>query len=249
MFARFLIPVTPICFFLLETELRTLVQKQSLRLSVAALLVVCAAFRWNPFPPGSESVSGIVDERLEYPPRLVDEAKVEGAKLKNYLGELDVSVAYYGTKAMLVYYGELPYAHEAATGLTDVFTAHKPLAKRGRPGHEKRMPYNYLIERQINFVVGGTFRPTPDPNQPEVISFGGAISHIVIYENEVMEALRKYPEVEFLHFPTFLDNYIAQAGQLEREILERDVAFFRRYYFDHNDDRNRREAIGRLLRM
>jgi len=247
MFARFLIPVTPICLIFLESVLNKIRIGNRLRFAIAILLIVTILVRWPQFDPPTAELSGIVDEHAAYPTELIDDAKTEGAKLKKYLGGLDVSSAFYGKKAMLVFYSEIYNSQEAAASLTDEFIAHRPIQKRGRPGHEKRMPYNYLIEKKINFVLGGTFRSSEDTNQPEVISFDGVIAHIVIYENQIMEYLKSYPEVKFLHFPEFLDRYIMTADSIPRRDLAGDIQFFRSYYFDHNNDPERLRVLMNRL--
>lgn len=244
MFARFLIPITPIYFFLLESILNRIPIRPAIRVLVSFILIVLVFLRWHQFDPPTTAISGIVDEHAAYPNELIEEARAEGALLKKYLDGLDVSAAFYGKKAMLVFYSDIRYAQEAAAGLTDEYIAHRPIKERGRPGHEKRMPFDYLIEKKINFILGGTRRPTDDPGQPEVISFDGVIAHIVIYENKIMNKLKKYDEVKFLDFPEFLDQYIEIMDSRSKAAIAGDLQFFRSYYFDHNDDPERLVKIS-----
>ena len=144
---------------------------------------------------------------------------------------------------MLAYYAELPWALECNTGLTDTVIAHRPIAKRGRPGHEKRVQYEYMIEQKVNFIIGGTIARNPSPDELEVISFDGATAHIVTYQNRVMDPLRQYPEVRFVVMPDFLDWYIPQINRIPVGRLREDYDFLKRYYFDHNDDSVRQAAF------
>jgi hypothetical protein len=247
MFARFLIPITPILFFLIEHMIARLHARDLIRLGAAALVVLATLFRWNQFDPPQLRIDGITDERINYPLEKVVEAQKQGAILKRYISDRDVSVAFYGMKAMLVYYSEVPYALEAAASLNDTLIAHLPIDQRGRPGHEKRMPYSYLVERGINFVLGGTLDRAPDPTIPGVISFDSVISQIVVYKNSLMDELKQYPEVRFVDFPTFLDSYIARARGINPDAIRADLTWFKSYYFDHNHDPNRSKALLQLL--
>lgn len=247
MFARFLIPITPILFFLIERTIAKLRTRDLIKVGIAVLVIAATLFRWNQFDPPELRIDGITDERINYPFEKVVEAEKEGAILKRYISDRNVSVAFYGMKAMLVYYSEVPYALEAAASLNDTLIAHLPIDMRGRPGHEKRMPYNYLVERGINFVLGGTLDRKPDPTIPGVISFDGIIAQIVVYENSLMEELKQYPEVRFVDFPSFLDSYIERARGMNPDAVRADLAYFKNYYFDHNQDPDRAKALLQLL--
>ncbi|MBD3257126.1 hypothetical protein GF377_01740 [candidate division GN15 bacterium] len=234
MFARFLIPITPLWLLLLEAAVLRFIASARIRATVAVALAALVLLRISPIPAGEDDVHGIVNERRQYPPRLIDEARREGEVLKKYLSSLDVSVAYYGMKAMLVYYSEVPTAHEAASSLTDEYIAHLPLPKRGRPGHEKRMPYGYLVERDVNFILGGTAQSNAGPETPGVISFDGVMCQIVTYQDGVMRQLAAYPRVRFVKFPDFVYEYLAGIDTVAARRLPQDFKFFRSYYFEHN---------------
>jgi hypothetical protein len=234
MFARFLIPITPICLILLEINIKKMVGNRYLRLALAIIIVAGMVFRYNQFPDPDTKIDGIVDERQNYPPEKITQAKAEAAVLKKYLINKDVKVAFYGAKAMLVYYSELPYALECAAGLTDSYIAHLPIQQRGRPGHEKRIPYEYLVRKRINFVVGGSLRASPD--MVEAISLDSFPEHIVTYQSRVMDLLKKYPEIKFVDFPAYLDNYIKNIDSIPIDRLRQDFDYFGKFYFAHNND-------------
>ena len=242
MFARFLIPATPILFFCMESALVAISRKTALRIITAAIIVVTVLLRWNQFGE-AVVIRGIADERTAYPEEKLAQARDEAARLKKYLDGLDVRVAFSGTKAMLVYYSELPWALEGNTGLTDTVIAHRPLERRRRPGHEKRVPYEYMVEQKVNFIIGGALSRNPDPNELETISFDGAFAHIVTYQNGVMDQLRQYPEVQFVVMTDFLDRYLQQLQRIPINRLREDYAFLKRYYFDHNEDPLRQAAF------
>ncbi|MBU8934056.1 MAG: hypothetical protein KOO62_08605 [candidate division Zixibacteria bacterium] len=239
MFARFLIPITAMLLLTIEAAVIRTVRSQLLQAAIVAALVLMVIFRNDPFDPPDKSIDGITNEQAHYPSELISNARRDGAKLKKYLTGLDVSAAYYGKLAMLAYYSRISKAIEAAGSLTDKESAHRPIQKRGRPGHEKRIPYPELVRRGVNFVLGGTFQSQPDPSLPGVISFDGAICHIVTYHNDMMDNFRQYPEVKFLRFPEFLDQYIAGIDTLPIDRVRRDLVFFNEYYFSHNDDQQR----------
>ena len=64
-----------------------------------------------------------------------------------------------------------------------------------------------------------------------------------MYENRVMDALKTYPAIQFVHFPDFLDRYMQEAGSVPKEKRRDDFMFFKRYYFDHNHDPERLDAV------
>ena len=65
-----------------------------------------------------------------------------------------------------------------------------------------------------------------------------------------MDKLKKYPEVQFVDFPAQLDEYIANIDSIPKAQLNNDYAFFKLYYFDHNDDPARNQPfIDRLKEL
>jgi len=243
MFARFLIPVTPICLFFMEVSLMSLRLRIFVRAGIVLLIVAGVFFRWNQFVPEKAVVHGITDERAHYPPEVIRKAEIDGEQLRRYLGDVDVTVGFYGAKAMLIYYSELPMAIECDAGLTDTYIAHLPLARRGRPGHEKRAPYDYLLKRKVNFIFKSTLPNQDLHDQLRAISFSGLHSYIVVYENRVMDALKAHPDVQFVDFPAFLDQYMDQIGSVPDDRLRADLHFFKTYYFDYNHDPERVAAL------
>jgi hypothetical protein len=243
MFARFLIPITPICFFLLESSIAALSRRGTVRVLIGLLVAAGSLLSLNQFDPGTMSISGIVDERAHYPAEKIDKAQSDGRMLRQSLGDLDVTVGFYGGMAMLMYYSGLPVAIECNAGLTDEYIAHLPLAERGRPGHEKKAPYDYLLERKVNFVFGNRLSTHLPCNELRSIRFGGLNACILVYENRVMEHLQKRDRIGFAHFPTYLDEYIEGIQSSPDSRLTQDTLFFREYYFDHNDDPARSAAL------
>ncbi len=234
MFARFFIPIAPICFLILETVLLSLNIKTIFKFGIGLFIVFSVLFRWNHFAQEDAIISGIIDERTYYPDEKIEQAKIDGERIKKCIAGLDMVVGYYGAKAMVVYYAEFPVAIECHAGLTDEFIAHQRLKFRRRIGHEKSAPESYMAKRGINFIVIGT-----DPVSPDVvgvISFNGTTLPIKYYENKLMNKLKNIPGVEFVDFQLFLDNYITNMNNVATEKLIEDFDQFQYYYFNINND-------------
>ncbi len=242
MFARFLIPITPICFFFLESSISLLSRNNLVRFSVAILIIGTVIFRWDQFIPEKIIINGIASERSHYELGIVKQAQIDGAKLHNCLDGFDITVGFFGTKAMLMYYSQLPMAIECNTGLTDEYIAHQPISKRGRPGHEKNVPEEYLFERKINFIFRGT-----EIAPLRSISFDGYKATIVIYENEIMDKLKENQKIKFIHIPSFIDGLLEESASAPRKQLQSSYDFLKKYYFDNNADTLREQKFLSLL--
>ena len=57
------------------------------------------------------------------------------------------------------------------------------------------------------------------------------------------ELKRRDPALQFVDFEAFLDGYLAALADKPKAQVAKDLAKFRSYYFDHNDDPGR---LGRL---
>jgi hypothetical protein len=245
MFARFFIPIAPLCFFFLESAIMAISRRIQARAAIAAVVLLAVFFSWNQYDTPRKFINGIVDERSFYPAESIEQAKVDGHNLQKYLDGLDVTLGFYGSKAMTVYYSDLPDAVELQTGLTDEYIAHRPIKRRGRPGHEKMAPHDYILKRGINFILKKTDVLPAD--RTRILLLDSTIVHVVFYDNSVMESLKRYPKVQFVDFPSKLDSYIENIKLVPRDRLINDYSFFRLYYFDHNVDPARNQPfIDRL---
>jgi hypothetical protein len=248
MFARFFIPIAPLCFFFLESTILAISRKFPARAALGAVILLCLFFSWNQFDTPQEFINGIVDERSFYPPESIEQAKIDGHNLHKYLSGLDVTVGFYGSKAMTIYYSDLPHAVELHTGLTNEYIAHLPIKERGRPGHEKMAPHSYMLSHGINIIVKKT--DIIPENKMRILFLDSTVVHLMYYDSSVMENLKKYPEVKFVDFPALLDSYIANLESIPGDRLMSDYSFFKMYYFDHNNDPGRNQPfIERLTKL
>jgi len=130
-------------------------------------------------------------------------------------------------------------AIEAHAGLTDAYIAHLPISKRGRPGHEKQAPPDYLQKRRVNFVFTIPQALPKSPRALNHIRFGYLDATILCYDRRVMDQLKKFAEVQFDDFPSFFDRYIEKSYNWPLDEVQNRVGFFKRFYFNHNDDPKR----------
>jgi hypothetical protein len=75
-----------------------------------------------------------------------------------------------------------------------------------------------------------------------LFEFGSAIAkrpwYIYHYDRRVMDTIKKLtPSARFKRFDEYLKRYIKrEVPEQSLSALEEDDRFFRRFYFDHNDD-------------
>jgi hypothetical protein len=246
MFARFFIPITPFLFYLMEVFANRILAKIYLIPFAGAVLLATCFYR---YPDQIRSVSNkIVDERYFYPKSLIEDAKWKGKVLKRYLKNTEARVVIFGTQAMLAFYAEFPTVIEAVSGLTDEYVAHLPVRERTRPGHEKKSPTEYLYRRGVNFAFYSGLYNNPRPSAGlKDISFGEVKGGIYVYNRDLMRKLRMYPEVKFVDFEQFLDEYIKQMPSASRSDILTHYKYFKEYYFDHNPDTIRQNAFINIL--
>jgi hypothetical protein len=264
MYARFLVPVIPLIYLVLETLAYRLLGRWRRVLPAVLLLFPLLllgearrrdAIYFHPdgTPKSAFGVHGVTDEHWYYAHRingltLIEHFRVIGEQLQVYFEGLDVRVLLRG-QAALGYYGRFPVCIENA-GLTDRTIARLPTAHRGRPGHEKAATPEYLVQRGVHFV----FQKPPDPDRPyRFASFlvqGQPVrAEIICYDRVLMRRLReRYPaEIQFTDFETYLDGWMARLPGLPEDQARREYAEFRDYYFRGNQDPERESRILALL--
>ncbi len=248
MFARFFIPVVPLLCVIAE-EIVDGIPSHRLRVTVAAALCLATVFRWDPFTSEARRVY-IADEQRWYTQEHLEQSRRDGATLHHYFQGLPVKVAFWAGQVKLIYYADPFIAREASAGLTDTAIAHQPIETRGRPGHEKQATSEYLLERGTNFLFGPFSAPPAGGDVLDMIVFDSIAAKIVTYENPVMEKLAAFPGVHFVPVPRYLDGYIRTIDSVPPDRLARDYAFFRSFYFLHNQDEEREHPfIARLRRF
>jgi hypothetical protein len=245
MFARMLVPITPLLLILVEHAWwRTCRGRGPLaHLAAAGLL---AAMLVTPAPvTATEWRYGVAHEQSFYAEPRVRLLDHTAEVLRPQFAGLPVRVAFYGTEARVAYKARFPVAIEANAGLTEPGVAHLPLERRGRVGHEKLAPLDYLIlERKAHF----TFSRAPaelldmDSRIPRVfVHFGsGVIGRVLHWDPALMDALRRRG-ADVPDFLATLDEYLARIDGIPDAQLAQEYGRLRRFYFAHVPD-PRREA-------
>lgn len=241
MFARFFIPITPILLFMLETSLRALLSRAALLIPAAAIILLLVFFRWNPYAKGLRHY--IADEHDYYPASFIHRAQDIGGKMKLYFAGTDARIAVMGMYAMYAYYSEAPVVIEANAGLTDEFTAHQPLAQRGRPGHEKPATYEYLMSREVNFMIRGGVKPVTPVDSLTCIYFDDFPAYIFAFDNDLMDHLKQFPTVRFRDVRDVIDKLINEYVNDHEPRAISSYPFLKEYYFNFNNDPARQQVF------
>jgi hypothetical protein len=249
MFARMLIPATPFYLLLLELGLLQAFQRKRLAGCVASIVLLAAVWLTPAPVSGTEWRHGVANERLYYSRERVAELDHWAEVLGRYFDGLNVRVAFYGDEARIVYRARFPIAIESHTGLTDPLVARLELERRGRPGHEKLAPVEYLIdEREVHFTFSEVPRRRLRELIPEIIvRFDDRVyGQVLHWEPELMAALGERG-ARFPDFTAYLDRVIAQLDGMPDERVGRIFERLERFYFRRVDDPVRESAFRTRL--
>ncbi len=248
MFARFLLPVTPVLFLVLEWLVR---RRRAAALRWGAVIVVGALTALQG-PPETllqgvgANLRGIVDERTQYPAERVQAIREVGRRMGEACPE--ARVVFFGTQAMLVHDAGFRYALEGTTGLTDPHLARMSLAQRGQIGHEKSIYADpaYALQRRVHFLLERA--PGIVDLEPfrAAVLFGREVT-LVRYDRALMARLQGRPDVAFIDFEEYLDRYLADLPQKDPARVRADYASFQLYYFAEAGDAARQAAFERFL--
>lgn len=252
MFARMLIPVTPFYLILLDLGLLLIpLRRAAGRLALAA---ICCLALWLPPTPmsGPMIMHGVANEWSYYQQMSLKDGGIDAASahLKRFFDGLPVRIAFLGSEAHLMHRARIPVAIEAEAGLTDRFIARQRLDSRGRVGHEKNAPPEYLItERKVHFAIS---QEAPRILRlPEVIPnvqmhLGGWTVHVLHWDPVIMEELRRRG-AEFADFPEQLDEFIGRMAGMPIEQVEAVYRKVKRFYFDSVPDPKREAPFLKRL--
>ena len=273
MFARFVIPVLPLIYFIVERALDRLprpLSRFSLIFCLVLVLAVLGENQWREsvlFHTNSETAQlegnwdgkaggetrGIADERWVYMRKRFNLNGVERGSLdvysdigryyESFFRGLPVKVAISGAQNSIAYYANFPTVIDQY-GLTDSYIAHLPIKDRGRMGHEKEAPEEYLEKRGVNFEL---FAVTPE--FPKTTAYNLAVFEIpqygiwqlvkiIDYDSAIVgELSRRFlaegnrsvmPRFNLI-IPSYLDKLMPT---LSREQVAEDYKGFKKIYLD-----------------
>jgi hypothetical protein len=265
MYARFLHPIVPMMYIVGELSLYKLFteKKRFLQIALIALPLLVLyekSLRDSLFIEDNGKrkpafvLAGITDEYWYWtqtesmPVDPITANEIVGKQLEYYFRGEQVGVLLRG-QASLGYYAKFPLCVENA-GLTDSYIAHLQIENRGRPGHEKNAPVDYLLKRGVHFVF---FRTPYDTAVYRRVFFrtGGDYSRaeMFFYDAKLMNSLRsRFPnDVVFTDFQQYLDDYLLKIKQLKKERVVADYETFRKFYFQHNSDALREKQFTSFL--
>jgi hypothetical protein len=250
MFGRLLIPATPFFLIVLELALARLAGgRMFLQMLIAGGAAALVALMPYPFH-GQGWVRGIVNEWSFYSTDRTSRTKADGMILRRYFDELPVKLVFLGSEARLVYYARPEFAIEGQTGLTDRFIAHQPIGARGRIGHEKSAPPEYILDRRAAHFA---FHPKArqelhlDGQIPAWgIDFSGVRGIILTWDPALMDSLRRRG-ARFEDFPAHIDTLLVELPRMSEAEIEAVYPGLRRFYFEHvSDPRRERRFLERI---
>ena len=250
MYARMLIPVAPFLLILFDLAWTNLPEwiPAPAALALAALPLLVPALLPRPVT-GSRSVWGVANEWEYYSLRKNAETDFRGEVLKRFCAGLPVRALAFGAEIRLMYRAEIPVVVEAH-GLTDPVIARAPLPARGRPGHERLPEPAYaVLDRKLDVALHpGFYERTGFPRFIPVvpIRFGPVAGFLLRWDPALVGEWRRRG-ARVPDFPAFLDRYADEMAGRSDEVVRRDYAKFRNFYFAHAADPAREERFRTRL--
>jgi hypothetical protein len=180
-----------------------------------------------------------------------------GHRLQALFADRGVRLGLGGSQANLAYRTRVPVAIECADGLTDAYIAHLPVTGHGPKGHDRPYPLypGYLQRRgvQVMFELSYKTDSAADPYRSILFPVDDVVpvmpGKLVIYDRALMAELkRRDPHIQFQDFERVLDDYLAALPNKSKDEIRRDYAAFRDFYFDHNQDPERREKFEKAVK-
>jgi len=244
MLGRFFVPAIPVWLLLVDGGYRWLIAKNRWKSALGLVLPATAiALPVTAVKPG-ELFHGIADERSWAVVKDFSTMDVNafGYVLGRNLYQQFTARGHTPKVAiwcigMAGYYSKLPIFD--MRGLSSRSVARLPLARRGRPGHEKVASAGLVVEAQSDLSEIPVY-PMPYARLTP-LSVGGGQFNLVRYDPGVLEQLPRGTMVQ--NFPAYLDAQVAVLPQRSSHALACDLWQMREYYFSRNSDEPRRARI------
>jgi hypothetical protein len=251
MFARMLLPATPFLMILMEAGLAALAGSRPVAQACVSVMLL-AALVLPPYPmQGYTLIHGVANEPFWYS-REGMRGRLDQltATLGKYFAGLPVRVAFLGAEAQVMYGANIPVAIESDAGLTDRFIARQPLDQRGRVGHEKKAPLDYLVhQRKVHFTFSQEAGPTlklPQHIPPWKIELDG-LEGLILHWDPVLLAELKQRGARFRDFPASIDGMLPRLDTLTDQEVATAYRRIKMFYFDHVSDPQREAPFRKRL--
>ncbi len=235
MYARRLMPALPFLWLLFEALLGG-VTTRALAVAMFLVTLVAAALPRDPFGGKDPSmVRGIANEWAFYPKDYVAFCRNRGEFLHRVLGDRPVRVVYTNSLAMLGYYSRLPYLVESS-GLTQYSMAKKQVAERGRVGHEKAVNKDWMTAHDVQMYLFLDKEPLVKngARRYDYARLGGRLTALIwIYKDEVVDAFRNQPDIDFVPIELVMPGIEASLVKQPYSQARATLDLFERYYLDH----------------
>lgn len=241
MFGRFLLPVLPILLFGWDLACQ---RWRPLWLQPVIAVVLVGGVMLRAEPDGLDDPKNAVSDNRtitvqDFAPGMTwaDAFRICGDFCRPLFDGLGVRIAIVGGHASFAFRTQVPVAIECAAGLTDSHVARLSYIARGKAGHGKPRDRVYLEQRGVHFTLEMDYLLKQDPWRRIFFAPVTLPMSVVTWDRELMrELLRREPSIEVVDFEQYLDDYLAKLPSKNRAQVQKDLAKFRGYYFDHNDD-------------
>ena len=249
MLGRLLIPALPLVLILAELGVRLLIVEKRWKIAAPALAIASLALVPTRVIKHQEYIWHLTDERTFYQFDSLFPLEMKGtipkrvAILKKYFEGSDPPPKYAAFAiGMLGYMTGWPVVD--IHGLIDVELSAMPLAKRGRPGHERYASPAHIVKRGADISAMGVYDGRYDKEITKLTLEGTGYA-LTRYRADLLDPLRGNPAVKFTLFPEYIDDFLAKPHTPAE--VRRELGFLDKFYFAGNPDPVRRGKLVELL--
>ena len=235
MYARRLMPALPFLWLMFEALLGC-VSQRTVALGLLLVTLVASALPSNPFATRERALlRGVANEWAFYPKDYVAFCRNRGEFLHRVLGDRPLRAVYSNSLAMLAYYSRLPYLVEYS-GLTQYSVAKKRVEERGRVGHEKAVNKEWMTAHDVQMYLFLDKEPLVKngARRYDYARLGGRLTALIwIYKDEVVDAFRNQPDIDFVPIELVMPGIEASLSKQAYAQARDTLDLFEGYYLDH----------------
>ncbi|AOP35998.1 hypothetical protein A0128_08580 [Leptospira tipperaryensis] len=252
MFSRFYLPILPLVFVWVESGLFSKISEPSFQKKFwnasAYILPILILLRWDIYKGSALPVlHDVADENQIYKRETTERIRDLISPWKEHFETSQVKVAFAGAECIFIYYLNPILAIETEAGLTDPTIARLKSKKRGRIGHEKSTPLDYLKKRNVQLLLFTNVQKPTNEFDALKVDHLGVTWQILNYSPETMKELGKISSISFVNFEEYLDRYRDTYRTLPADLRKEKYREFEEYYFAQAKDKNRQNWYRKNL--